>query len=74
MEKNTYSLKLQFGTNLSRTGTMSIPKANPSITDAQTTVLMQKLIDIGIVRLTHGNIISKESAALVTTVFKNFAV
>ena len=72
MDTNAYTLRLIFGTNLNRTGTINISRAKADLIDTQASELMALVLASGIVRLTAGDIVSKESAALVTTTSKEF--
>ena len=72
--RNAYTLKLQFATAAGRIGAINIPRADDNITDAQATTLMQTLLDSGIVYIQQGKIAAKESASLITTVMKDYAV
>ena len=71
-ERNAYTLKLAFGTDAGRIGTMSIPRVNPDLTGTQAATLMRGILDSGIVITSAGRMVSKESAAIITTVSKNF--
>jgi hypothetical protein len=74
MLSNKYMLKMEFATNLGRTAAVTVPGARSNITDAQAAEAMQRMLDTGIVKMTSGRIVAKESATLITAITKDFNI